>query len=94
MYKNSIVYTIQSMYVVLLHMHKWREQWKYLACRSSTLVSKPKLSDDCQCCCRLNVVIEAKKGGFWQGKEKAMAPTKKHTIEYFSGDVLLVMSSI
>ena len=49
-----------------------------------------KLSDDCQCCCQLNVVIEAKKGGFWQGKEKVMASTRKHTIEYFAGDVLLV----
>ena len=37
----------------------------YARCYQSQL----KFFVDRQCCCQLNVVIEVKKGEFWQGKE-------------------------
>ena len=64
-------------------------QWKYLACQSSNLLLKLRLSVNCQHCCRSNIVIKAKEQGLTRERRMA-ASTRKHSIEHFPGDVLLV----
>ena len=70
----------------------WREQWKCLPCRLLMLLSKPRLSIDCQRCCWSQIVIKVKERWIWQGKEDSINKNAYYWV--FSGDVCLPSPSL
>ena len=64
----------------------WREQWKYLAFQLSTLL----LKTSCPLIVNAFVKVTKQRSMGFGKRRKMMASMRKHTIEYFPEDFLLV----